>query len=72
MSKMRESCLSGQSDFRTNREMGYQELEEKYNHYRKTANQYEKLYGQYLEKFILAEKERVLLVHQNNRAHFLI
>lgn len=45
MREMRESCLSGQSDFRTNREMGFQELEEKYAHYKKTAHQYEKLYG---------------------------
>lgn len=39
MSKFRESCLSGsgQSEFRTNREMGFQELEEKYNHYKKTS-----------------------------------
>lgn len=72
MGKMRESCLSGQSDFKTNREMGYQELEEKYNHYRKTAHQYEKLYGQYLEKFIVAEKERVILDHQTRRAAYLI
>lgn len=72
MGKLRESCLSGQSDFKTNREMSYPELEEKYNHFRKTAHQYEKLYGQYLEKFIIAEKERVVLEHQTRRAAYLI
>lgn len=57
----RESCIS--LDFKSEREMSFAELEEKYKHYRKTANQYEKLYGKYLEKFIIAEKERVVLVH---------
>lgn len=37
MCKLKESCLSGQSEFETSREMGYQELEEKYLHYKKTA-----------------------------------
>lgn len=75
MTKFRESCLSGsgQSEFKTNRsEISYQELEERYLHFKKSSKQYEKLYGKYLEKFIVAEKERVLLVHQNKRANILI
>lgn len=43
-------------------EMGFYELEEKYNHYRKVAEQYEKLYGEYLEKYILSERDNKLLV----------
>lgn len=37
MSKLKGSYLSGQSEFETSREMGFQELEEKYLHYKKTA-----------------------------------
>jgi hypothetical protein len=33
--------------------MSYVELSEKYNHFRETAIQYERLYGEYLEKYIL-------------------
>ena len=40
------------------REMGYAEIEEKFQHYKKTADRYEKLYGEYLEKFILSERDK--------------
>ena len=72
MEKLRASCLSGESDFKTDRELGFQELQEKLKHFRKTAHQYEKLYGKYLEKFIVAERERVVLMHQTQRANYLI
>ena len=53
-------------------EMGFYELEEKYNHYRKVAEQYEKLYGEYLEKFILSERDNKLLVFKQRRVNALI
>lgn len=42
--------------------MGYGELEEKYKHYVRTSQQYERLYGEYLEKYILSQRECQLLM----------
>lgn len=44
--------------------MSYVELSEKYNHFRETAIQYERLYGEYLEKYILGQMEIKLLLHK--------
>lgn len=45
-------------------DMGFYELEEKYLHYKRTSGQYEALYVEYLEKFILCERDKKMLIHK--------
>lgn len=45
-------------------DMGFYELEEKYLHYKRTSGQYEALYVEYLEKFILCDRDKKLLIHK--------
>ena len=54
------------------REMGFYELEEKYMHYKSVADQYEKLYSEFLEKYILSERDNKLLVYKQRRVNALI
>lgn len=49
--------------------MSYYELEEKFFHYRKTSTQYETLYGEYLEKYIISERDRKLLIYKQRRVN---
>lgn len=56
----------------TTREMGFYELEEKYLHFKRAATQYEKLYGEYLEKFILCERDKQVLIHKQRRVNYLV
>ena len=48
------------------------EQHEKLLHYQRTSEQYEKLYAEYLEKFILERKEKELLSHQQRNSIWLI
>lgn len=48
------------------------ELEEKYHHYKRTSEQYEKLYAEYLEKFILTKREKEMLIFRQRRVNALI
>ena len=45
-------------------DMTHGELVERYKQFKRTSEQYERLYNEYLEKFILAERENKLLVHK--------
>jgi hypothetical protein len=54
------------------REMGFYELEEKYMHYKSVADQYEKLYSEFLEKYILSERDNKLLIYKQRRVNALI
>jgi len=49
--------------------MSYFELEEKYFHYKKTSGQYESLYGEYLEKYMVSERDRKLLIYKQRRVN---
>ena len=53
-------------------DMGFYELEEKYLHYKRTSGQYEGLYVEYLEKFILCDRDKKLLIHKQKRVNALI
>ena len=57
-----ESPESPDSAKMTAREMGYGELVEKYKHYMRSSKQYESLYNEYLEKFILSERQNQILL----------
>jgi hypothetical protein len=48
----------------TLREMGYAEIEEKLNIYKNTSERYEKLYGEYLEKYVISERDKQLLIYK--------
>ena len=52
--------------------MSYFELEEKFFHYKKTSSQYEALYGEYLEKYIISERDRKLLIYKQRRVNQLV
>jgi hypothetical protein len=52
--------------------MGYYELEAKYLHYFDSSRQYEKLYGEYLEKYILLKREQELLIYKQRRVNAII
>lgn len=52
--------------------MGFYELEEKYRHYKRTSGQYEALYAEYLEKFILCDRDKQMLTHKQRRVNALI
>ena len=64
--------LPAKAEPETTREMGFYELEEKYLHFKRAATQYEKLYGEYLEKFILCERDKQLLIHKQRRVNYLV
>jgi len=53
-------------------DMGFYELEEKYLHYKRTSGQYEGLYVEYLEKFILCDRDKKLLIHKQKRVNALV
>ena len=63
--------LQKQKSERTS-DMGFYELEEKYLHYKRTSAQYEALYSEYLEKFILCDRDRKMLTHKQKRVNALI
>jgi hypothetical protein len=44
--------------------MGYAEIEEKLNIYKNTSERYEKLYGEYLEKYVISERDKQLLIYK--------
>ena len=64
--------LTAKAEPETTREMGFYELEEKYLHYKRAAAQYEKLYGEYLEKCILCERDKQVLIHKQRRVNYLV
>ena len=45
------------------------ELEQKYLHFKRTSEQYEKLYADYLEKYILVKREKEMLIHRQRRVN---
>lgn len=48
------------------------EQQEKLLHFQRTSEQYEKLYSEYLEKFILERREKEVLAHQQKNSIWLI
>ena len=53
-------------------EMNRFELEQKYLHFKRTSEQYEKLYSEYLEKYILSKREKEMLVFRQRRVNYWI
>jgi hypothetical protein len=65
LKKLSSNALSASAIGRKEtREMGFYELEEKYMHFKKVAEQYEKLYGEFLEKYILSERDNKQLIYK--------
>lgn len=50
----------------------FYQLEERCLHFERTSAQYEQLYGEYLEKFILTNREKEVLLHKTRRVNCLI
>ena len=52
--------------------MNLYQLEERYFHFKRTSAQYEKLYVEYLEKYILASKDKQIMIYKQRNVNFLI
>lgn len=52
--------------------LNFHQLEERCLHFERTSNQYEKLYIDYLQKYILTSKDKELLLYKTRRVNCLI
>ena len=48
-------------------------LDEKHlDHYKRTSKQYEQLYAEYLEKYIVAKRDKEILIYKQRRINAII